>query len=147
MKEFTLGFIFDKTGNNVLLVHKMKPAWQAGRINGIGGKVEEGETPAECIARETLEEACLVIPATAWIYLGRISTDNWEMHTFATTYNGNMNDAKKGDYEEVAWFPVDELPQGCIQNLTWLIPFARERMEENTEGTFQVRYENDVASS
>ena len=39
-----LGFLFDDKGN-VALIRKHSPAWQAGRLNGLGGRVEHGETP------------------------------------------------------------------------------------------------------
>ena len=43
MKKYTLGFIFTPALDKVLLVHKISPEWQAGKINGVGGKIEEGE--------------------------------------------------------------------------------------------------------
>ena len=52
MKLLSLGFIFDATLEQVLLVHKNRPTWQAGRINGVGGKVEDGETPEVALIRE-----------------------------------------------------------------------------------------------
>lgn len=48
---YTLGFLFDYGQLNVALIRKTKPKWQAGLLNGIGGHVEENETPATCINR------------------------------------------------------------------------------------------------
>lgn len=138
MKEFSLGFIFNATGDRVLLVHKQKPEWQAGKINGIGGKLEEGETPEECIARETFEEARLTIPSQAWIFLGLKSETSATIHIFMTIYEGDTSDAQKGDYEEVEWFPTDNLPENCIPNLWWMIPFAQEQMLGTDPGTFHI---------
>jgi 8-oxo-dGTP diphosphatase len=39
VKKYTLGFIFDQARDHVLLIKKMRPAWQRDRFNGIGGKV------------------------------------------------------------------------------------------------------------
>lgn len=47
----------------VALIRKAKPAWQAGRLNGIGGKVEPGEDPQLAMAREFEEEAGVATPA------------------------------------------------------------------------------------
>ena len=47
------------TDNNVLLVLKNKPAWQKGRLNLVGGKVEPGEAPHEAAVRELEEESGL----------------------------------------------------------------------------------------
>lgn len=45
--------------NNVLIVHKDKPAWQKGWINLVGGKIEQSETPEEAAYRELMEESGL----------------------------------------------------------------------------------------
>ena len=44
-------------GDRVLLVKKNRPAWQNGRFNLIGGKIEVGETPEQEALRELKEEA------------------------------------------------------------------------------------------
>src|SRR5690349_13991679 len=44
-QAYALGFLFDGTGR-VVLIRKRRPAWQAGLLNGVGGKVEPGEAPA-----------------------------------------------------------------------------------------------------
>ena len=59
MKGYTVGFIFDPTYTNVLLMHKNRPEWQKGRINGVGGRIESDESSATCVVREVLEETNL----------------------------------------------------------------------------------------
>lgn len=54
-----VGFFFDPSRSRVWLVRKNRPAWQAGRLNGIGGKIEPGETPHAAMVREFEEEAGL----------------------------------------------------------------------------------------
>ena len=61
MKLLTVGIVFDAKLEQVLLVHKQKPDWQIGKLNGMGGKVEEGESVVECMSRECLEETCIEI--------------------------------------------------------------------------------------
>ena len=51
----TLMFIVDEARDHVLLIRK-KRGLGAGKINGPGGKMDPGETPAECAVRETQEE-------------------------------------------------------------------------------------------
>lgn len=60
MKEYVLGFMFTEDGKGVVLIQKKKPAWQHGRWNGIGGKIEERETPEKAIVREFEEETGVV---------------------------------------------------------------------------------------
>lgn len=52
----TCGFLFSPSRQTVLLVEKKKPEWQAGQLNGIGGKVEPGETVEQAMDREWNEE-------------------------------------------------------------------------------------------
>lgn len=44
MKHYVAGFMKDFS-DNVALVRKNKPKWQAGRLNGVCGGIEDGETP------------------------------------------------------------------------------------------------------
>lgn len=43
MKEYTLCYLFDETCDAVALTKVTKEAWNKGKINGIGGKVEKGD--------------------------------------------------------------------------------------------------------
>lgn len=54
MVVYTCAFAFCE--ESVLLVRKAKPEWQKGLLNGIGGKVEPGESVLEATVREFKEE-------------------------------------------------------------------------------------------
>lgn len=54
--RYVLGFMFDHEEKHVLLIWKNRPKWQAGKLNGIGGKIEAGETPLQAMEREFTEE-------------------------------------------------------------------------------------------
>jgi 8-oxo-dGTP pyrophosphatase MutT (NUDIX family) len=56
MKRYVVGFCFDFNHENVLLICKNRPDWQAGRLNGLGGKIEDGESPLTAVGREFAEE-------------------------------------------------------------------------------------------
>ncbi len=53
MLKFTICFIKQK--DKLLLINREYPAWM-GSWNGVGGKLETGETPLACIIREVYEE-------------------------------------------------------------------------------------------
>ncbi len=57
MIKHVLGFLFTEDRQQVVLIHKNKPEWQAGKWNGVGGKIEGEESPHEAIVREFEEEA------------------------------------------------------------------------------------------
>lgn len=53
MLKYTLAFI--KNDNQLLMINRQKAPWQGG-WNGVGGKLEPGETPEACVIREVWEE-------------------------------------------------------------------------------------------
>ena len=56
MKRYVVGFLFRNNGTEVALVRKLKPEWQRGRLNGIGGKIEPNEDSRAAMMREFAEE-------------------------------------------------------------------------------------------
>jgi 8-oxo-dGTP diphosphatase len=130
--KFTLGFVFDPSIERVLLIKKQRPAWQAGKINGVGGKLEPGEGPVEGMQRETKEESSLCIEQGGWIHVADMRADDWVVHVFTAIYEGNLEDIQSLTDEPVAWFPVDTLPSGMNTNLPWLIPLCKDRLQNGT---------------
>ena len=128
-EKYTVAFIFNTTMSKVLLVHKQKPEWQLGKVNGIGGKYEEGETGEQCIQRETREESNLDIPEAAWLRVGTMRLTSGNVGVYAARYEGNLSDAVKNHHEEVEWFGIDSLPENAISNLHWLVPLTLKKLE------------------
>ena len=56
MIQYVLGFAFNETKEKVALIKKLKPDWQKGKFNGVGGKLEPEELPMEAMVREFKEE-------------------------------------------------------------------------------------------
>jgi 8-oxo-dGTP diphosphatase len=54
--EYVCGFLINREQRNIALVRKLRPAWQKGKLNGIGGKVEPNELPLDAMRREFAEE-------------------------------------------------------------------------------------------
>lgn len=59
-KSYTLVFCRDQTNEKILLGMK-KRGFGAGKWNGFGGKVEEGETVVQAAKRELEEECGLIV--------------------------------------------------------------------------------------
>jgi 8-oxo-dGTP diphosphatase len=139
MRKYSLGFIFNFSLSHVLLIHKNEPEWQRGKINGIGGKIEENELPVVCIVRETMEEAGLKTLEKDWTNYGQIiNSDKSTSQLFYCTYKGSQSDAKTQEDEEIEWFPVDNLPKNIISNLSWLIPLALDKYFNHGVDTVKV---------
>lgn len=64
--HYTVGFMFSEDLRTVLLISKERPAWQKGKLNGIGGKVNIGESPVQAMVREFKEETGLVTTKDDW---------------------------------------------------------------------------------
>lgn len=81
---YVLGFMFDDSAQKVLLIRKRRPAWQAGKLNGVGGKIEAGESPIEALVREVREEADLATTPAQWRYFGVLDGPDFLVHCFET---------------------------------------------------------------
>jgi 8-oxo-dGTP pyrophosphatase MutT (NUDIX family) len=66
MKKYVVTFLFNPGLTRVVLIRKTHPKWMAGKLAGVGGLIEEGETPEAAASREFGEEAGLYIPPDAW---------------------------------------------------------------------------------
>ncbi|TCZ80143.1 8-oxo-dGTP diphosphatase [Paenibacillus albiflavus] len=63
MLKYNICFV--RRNNEILLLNRNKPSWM-GAWNGVGGKLEEGETPREAIFREVFEETGLNPPTMSF---------------------------------------------------------------------------------
>jgi 8-oxo-dGTP diphosphatase len=140
MKKFTLGFVFTPGFEKVLLVHKEKPEWQKGLMNGVGGKYEPGESAEECVSREVLEESGLEIAAELWRYVGKMKTETWCVDVLTAVWDGDPAEARKCDYEEVEWVSVKCLSEKTLSNIPWLVAMCQDALENDLFEDFTVKY-------
>ena len=77
MKKYVVAFLFtDSDLSNVWVIKKNKPEWQNGLLNGIGGKIEDGETPLVAMVRELKEEAGVDITSEEMFSIGHMGGTN-----------------------------------------------------------------------
>lgn len=144
MKNYAIGFIFMQDVKQVLLIQKRRPEWQKGKFNGIGGHIEEGETPLDCIVREVFEETTLTIPRDNWVHFGTITNaDKTQLSLFCCIYQGKPEDAKTNTDEEVSWIDVRALPEQMMSNLRWLIPLAIDVLQNKEVKNIQVENQSE----
>lgn len=107
MITYVVGIVFDALNEQVLLIRKNRPNWQVGKLNGIGGKVEEGETPYEAVVRECEEECGLLL--YNWLLVDRF-TDNDSYEVFFFTIQAeNIHKAYTKTDEVVEIFEIVSL--------------------------------------
>lgn len=132
-KRYVVGFLFCR--DEVLLIEKARPTWQAGRLNGVGGHVEDGETYAQAMQREFLEETGIQSTGV-WERFAHLSGDDsdpermaaggtlFEVAFFRADAGGDDRPTPRADTDErLRWCWVKEL-ENVLPNLHWLIPLA-----------------------
>lgn len=113
MQKKTLSLLFLRRDNEVLLAMK-KRGFGEGRWNGVGGKVEAGESLEQAMIRETEEE--IGVTPTVFEKVGDIRFDEYfkgvptlmHVHVFtATAWTGQPIES-----EEMApkWFAASDIP-------------------------------------
>lgn len=121
---YVLAFLFTTDRRRVVLMRKTRPAWQAGRVNALGGKVLTSETPADAARREVREEAGVDVPA--WEEFLMWEDPVYRMHALRA-FDSAAEHAHTAEDQEVFLAEVTDLPPELIDNLRWLIPLALDR--------------------
>lgn len=133
MQEYVLGFLFSTDKKRVVLIEKQKPEWQAGALNGVGGKIEDNENPYQAMVREFKEETGLFIDN--WLQFSTLKSNHnlfdkeqWVVYCYVAF--GDVDQVQTMENEIVYIVKVSELPTlKVIQNLQWLIPLALDTDE------------------
>jgi 8-oxo-dGTP diphosphatase len=106
MIEYVVGIVLDEF-DYVLLLRKNRPDWQSGWLNGIGGHIEEGESPYEAMVRECKEECGLELHN--WLQLGLVTDNNtYKVHYFSAQ-TSRMSGAKSMTDEKVEIYHLSHL--------------------------------------
>jgi 8-oxo-dGTP diphosphatase len=125
-----------------------KARFGAGKYNGFGGKVEDGETIAEATVREMREETGVDVRLEDLERVGRLAflfpyRPDWEqvVHVYlARRWQGTPQET---DEMVPAWFSVDDIPyeQMWDDDLYWL---PRVLAGERVQATFVYRADNQT---
>ena len=105
-------------GREFLMLHRNKKPndVHAGKWIGVGGKLERGETPQECAAREILEETGLKAkPVLKGVITFPEFTPILDLYTYVfkvTEFEGELIDCNEGTLE---WVPYDQV----LSKPTW----------------------------
>lgn len=134
MKTYSLGFAFSLDASKLVVIEKNRPDWQAGLWNGVGGKLEEGETPLQCLVREFFEETGVKISEKAWRPLTVFRNETFEVHAYAV-FSDQIFQVETMTDEQIMVIDVDlnEIRRKGISNLPWLIGLALDKDQERIE--------------
>lgn len=129
--NYVVGFAFNNLYTRVLLIKKTKPKWQAGKLNGIGGKIESSELAEMAMVREFQEETGVATLAGVWQHFATLTIEGEKpgshVYFFVTVLPTlAFRSAKTMTDELVVVFDMDDLPsRATIGNLNYLLPMAK----------------------
>ncbi len=154
MQVSTLCYI--KHQGKTLMLHRIKKDRDVhkGKWNGLGGKMEAGETPEECVIREVKEESGLTItnPQLRGVMMFPEFKDkeDWLVFLFTVTeFSGNLIECAEGVLQ---WIPDGDIEQltlweGDKYFIDWLkrdkFFWAKFSYKEGKLIDHQVKFTND----
>lgn len=106
----------------ILLIRK-KRGLGAGKINGPGGRLEPGETPAQAAIRETQEELCVAAgPPTLHGELHFQFTDGYSLHCSVFVSHEVEGTPQETDEAVPLWTPLNDIPyhEMWADDIHWL---------------------------
>lgn len=123
-----LGFVFD-SACRFWLVRKRDPEWQKGRLNGIGGKVSEGETSLEAMKNSGLRDLGIDAP---WEEYACLVRPKWNCKVYCTVLHSgkpaSINEELAGVFE---FADLDYLPSSLqtVEGVRLLVIAAISRLK------------------
>lgn len=141
MTHYVVGFAFSSNCEKVVLIQKNRPKWQAGKLNGVGGHVEEGEGSVDAMVREYREETGVSSAGSDWRRFGHLngyssgSDESFHVVCYAA-FDDKLLSVHSLTDEIVAVYPAppfdgETAGYPVVSNLNWLIPLALDSKREN----------------
>ena len=150
MRDATLCFLIKNTENtptSICLAMK-KRGFGKGKWNGVGGKVEQGETIEEAVGREAFEEIGVKLKSLNKVALLTFSFPHkpeWNQLVHAYISSDWENNPSESDEMSPKWFNLTDIPYADMwaDDIIWL-PKALKGEKIAATFTFD---ENDSISS
>ena len=143
MKITTLGYLIHE--GSYLMLHRTKKANDPNHAKwiGVGGHVENGETPDECFIREVSEETGLTLHSLRLRGIVTFISDEWEdelMFVYTSDdFSGTLIECNEGDLAFVPTNRILSLPLWEGDRI-----FLRELMEDAPFFTLKLNYQGDT---
>ena len=142
MLETTL--IYLKKNNKFLMLHRTKEKndINGGKWLGIGGKIEENESPDECIVREVKEETGLTLRAftsRGFIMFYNTICDTEKIYLYTSDdFTGDIIDCDEG---ELKWIDIDKVLDLNLWEGDRI--FLKELIDTENDIKIEFRYDGD----
>jgi 8-oxo-dGTP diphosphatase len=134
--QYVLGFMFSEDRSKVALIRKDRPAWQRGKLNAPGGKIEPGEAPLDTMVREFCEETGCQTEPGCWSLFARIegkgeNEEPYEVYCFVAV--GDLRSIRRTEDEVPCIVEVDKVSvqrDQMVGNLAWLVHMALDHLAD-----------------
>jgi 8-oxo-dGTP diphosphatase len=120
-RQYVLALLFTTDRWQVVLMRRTRPAWQAGRVNALGGALMGGESSLDAARREVREESG--VDVAQWTEVLKWDDAEYRMHVVRAV-SELAREARTVEDQEVFLADVNALPANVIDNLRWLVPLA-----------------------
>ena len=140
-QNYVAGFMFDHARSEVALIRKNKPAWQAGKLNGIGGKIEANETAYQAMVREFGEETGVTNTEQSFRHFAILQGPQFSVDFFYTVGDLSLLQSPEDEkVERVKLADIGILRSDMIENLPWLIGMAIDQWDDARPAFATIRY-------
>ena len=132
--HYVCGLLFSPSLDSVVLIRKNRPTWQAGKLNGVGGKVEANESPSQAMIRECKEETGVKLSGEdfqVWFYCATGDTESAQTITDEPVSEWCARDVINSSHPQAPKF---------VENLPWLVPLAIDHLRDGKPAFAHVRY-------
>ena len=102
--------IIEKDGKILIAKRKQNDNLFSGFWEFPGGKIEEGETPEECMARELKEELDIEVEVGELIKSSKHQYPHGEFELLAYKVTHIRGKIVLNDHDEIKWVTIDEMP-------------------------------------
>ena len=156
MYSYTLGFI--KRNDEILLINREKNPWK-GCWNGLGGKIEQNETPQASMIREIEEETNIRLHPNQVLYKGYLTWNVFDangegLYIFLIDLDPTFSfdtplKLREGilDWKKIEWINDFE-NYGVADNIPYFLPFVlNEEKNYHYHCTFEGRELKSVTKS
>jgi len=129
MKTIAATLCYVRSNGRTLMLHRNKKPGDVhrGKWNGLGGKLDAGESPDECVLREIREESGLVLLDArlrgVLTFPAFKDGEDWLVFVYtATRFEGSLGPCPEGDLEWIEDSRIASLPlwEGDRIFLPWL---------------------------
>lgn len=144
-QNYVLGFAFDTKRSKVVMIRKSRPVWQAGKLNGIGGKIDPGEEAITAMIREFNEECGIHTLHGDWHHFANLTALDGEV-TCYRLFDDKILEASTQEDQEIVLVDTDMnyIAEHGLSSVGWLIGVA---LDKNQPDFFiQANYNQEFSS-